>query len=157
MPSQWDLEGGIEKNSATHSQWPTLQATQDLMRKEAGRGVFWGEKCWRATRSPFPTSATPPRLRKEGFKGSTDRDRMLARIDNWPRTGDFLSHRNPRAQNRMSRENLGNPGTGTWLLWLEILQTRDWLKLLWHKGGKRSDWWQSEGCEFFCVQVKAWK
>lgn len=70
---------------------------------------------------PIPTPAIPPRLLEETFKGSTVGDRLLVRMDNWPHTpGRRLTEpqkskgpKLPRDQSRLSRENIGNPGTGT--------------------------------------------
>lgn len=71
---------------------------------------------------PIPTPAIPPRLWEETFKGrSTVGDRLLVRMDNWPHTsGRRLAEpqkskdpKLPRDQSRLSRENIGNPGTGT--------------------------------------------
>ena len=70
---------------------------------------------------PIPTPAIPPRLWEETIKGSTAGDRLLVRMDNWPHTpGRRLAEpqkskgqKLPRDQSRPSRENIGNPGTGT--------------------------------------------
>ena len=102
---------------------------------------FFGEKHWRAVYSPFLLLQY-----HLPFKGSIAGDSLLVRMDSWPHTpGRRLAEpqkskgqKLPRDQSRLSRGNIGNPGTGTWLLWLESLQARGWLEQLWQTSGERT-------------------
>ena len=93
------------------------------MGKEVGREnfFFFLREALEGCVFPIPTPAIPPRLWEETIKGSTAGDRLLVRMDNWPHTpGRRLAEpqkskgqKLPRDQSRPSRENIGNPGTGT--------------------------------------------
>lgn len=105
----------------THTPGCTREAR--VMGKEVGREdfFFFFREALEGCVSPIPTPAIPPRLWEETFKGKSAGDRLLVRMDNWPHTpGRRLaepqkskSQELPRDQSRLSRENIGNPGTGT--------------------------------------------
>ena len=105
----------------------TLGCTREaiVMGKEVGREdfffFFFCREALEGCISPIPTPAIPSRLWEETFKGRSAGDRLLVRMDSWPHTpGRRLaeaqkskSQELPRDQSRLSRENTGNPRTGT--------------------------------------------
>ena len=118
-----------------HSEFKTI--LQPLVNDPHSRlhkgGKSFGERGWKrgffffcrealeGCISPIPTPAIPSRLWEETFKGRSAGDRLLVRMDSWPHTpGRRLaeaqkskSQELPRDQSRLSRENTGNPRTGT--------------------------------------------